>query len=156
MKAIKPLLSIVLILSFTHCKTICLTKSPPFKVTDATYNNWIGGQPGVSGIKVIITVGLDEEITFDKMYFYGKSTTIQRKSTTNKAYLIGHFNTSKRIKLERIIKKQPVKKKKTKNVKGIFPFELNENEAVISYNKGAKMFYYKVSNLKKTKTNFYP
>lgn len=156
MKALKILLLLLLTLSFTQCKTIRLVENPPFKITGATYNNWVGGQPGVSGIKVIIRVDAGKEITFDKMYFYKKTTSVELNTTNNKEYLIGHFNTSTRNQLNRTIENATAKKEKSKTIKDTFPFELKENEAVISYKKGAKTFYYKVSNIKKTKTDFYP
>ena len=67
MKPLKIIALLLLTLSFTQCKTMNFTKNPPFIVAGATYNNWVGGQPGVSGIKVIIGIDSANEITFDKL-----------------------------------------------------------------------------------------
>ena len=40
----------------------------PFKVTNATYNTWVGGQPGVKGLLINILID-NLEIKLDTVYF---------------------------------------------------------------------------------------
>lgn len=156
MKGLKIVSLLILALNFTQCKTMKMTMNPPFKVTGATYNNWVGGQPGISGIKVIIRVDFGSDIIFDRLYFNKKITTIQRRSINDKQYIIGHIDTSNRKNIIAIEENSIEKKESIKAESEKFPFLLKENEAVISYKKGDKIFYYKVFNIKKTKTVMYP
>ncbi|WOC41132.1 hypothetical protein [Polaribacter sp. HL-MS24] len=41
----KTAVFILLALSFMTCKSIQFDQTPPFQITEATYNTWIGGQP---------------------------------------------------------------------------------------------------------------
>ncbi|NVK52058.1 MAG: hypothetical protein HWD85_03915 [Flavobacteriaceae bacterium] len=153
MKAIKILFVCCLAVVFTQCKTIKLTKNAPFTITGATYHNWVGGRPGVSGTDVIIGLTNETGITFKKIYFQNKTATVKIRNKNSKNYVVANFNTSKAEKVL-IEDNKNVNKKEEKQIN--FPFDLKENEAVIAYESGTKMYYYKVVNLKKTKTIFYP
>ena len=61
---------LMMIIGLTTCKTLKFEKNPPFKITAATYNNWVGGQQGVSGIRVIIGYTTTEKIDFKSIFFY--------------------------------------------------------------------------------------
>ncbi len=153
MKNIKTIFVLVITFSFIQCNSLKLESSPSFKITGATYNYWIGGQPGVSGIKVNIGVQSDSEIIFEKIYFQKRAVKIEIRTFKEKTYLIGHFDTSTRkdpVVIDDISLPKPVVKQTE------FSFELKENEAVISYKQGNKIKYFKIINLKKTKTDFYP
>ena len=41
---------------------------PPFKIVKATYHTWVGGQPGVRGLRIEITID-NSEIELDNVYF---------------------------------------------------------------------------------------
>ena len=153
MKTLKIFFIIAIVSNFTQCKTMKLTDNPPFEINGATYNNWVGGQPGVSGMKVNIGVNTDKEITFNTMYFYKMSTKVEIKTVKGKKYVVGHFNTSTH---DQDMLVEPNMEKKKKEHKEEKHFDLKENEAVISYTIGAKTKYYKVTNIKRTKTDFYP
>ena len=129
MKSIKLLILICAATSFSQCKTIKLSKTAPFIITGATYHNWVGGQPGVSGI-------VDARIE-------------ERKG---KKYVIANISTSNREEL--IIVEEGAMKKQKKEPEPI-PFTLEPNEAVIKYMVGKKIYYYKVSKIKKRDTVFY-
>lgn len=141
------------------CKSTKIEKNPPFKVTGATYNHWVGGQPGAKGIKVIISYETKADVTFDQIYFANKEGKIDVYKKDGKPYLIGHISTSTSNPGEDLIldidSKKEVNNKLPQEEKKI-PFELKENEAVISYTYKGKKSYYKVTNIKQTKTDFYP
>ena len=153
MKNITTILVLLISFSFIQCNSLKLENNPTFKITGATYNYWVGGQPGVSGIKVNIGYQSDNKIIFDTIYFKKRAAKIEIRTFKGKTYLIGHFDTStrkNRIVIDDTALPKPVAKKAE------FPFELKENEAVISYKHGNSIKYFKVLNLKKTKTDFYP
>lgn len=147
-------LGIIAILSivFLRCGTSKENsqKTPPFKIVKSTYNNWIGGQPGVKG--VIVKVAIDNpNVTLDSIYFRNMKTALEKEKITSEEKYIGHFtypNTKNEIILHGDPKKEfgnPVPDVSKKN-----PFELENNEAMVSYiYKGIKN-YYKISNLIET------
>jgi len=153
MKSIKLLILICVAVSFSQCKSMRLTENIPFKITGATYHNWVGGQPGVSGTNLIIGVENDGNITFKKIYFQNKIVDASITNRKGKKYVLGNISTSNRENLI-VVKEGSVKK--TKTAQESIPFDLKINEAIISYVSGTKTYYYKVSKIKKTDTIYYP
>lgn len=154
MKKIKLLLLICVAYSFSQCSTLKLTETAPFKITGATYHNWVGGQPGVSGTNLIIGIDDNSETTIQNIYFRNRKSIPTTENRKGKKYLVVNISTSNRDQIEKIIEK-PIKKK-TIETKKEFPFKLEANQAVIKFMVGKKTFYYKVSKIKKTETVFYP
>jgi len=130
-----------------------LTETPPFKVVGASYNYWVGGQPGVSGIKVNIGIDSNSKIEFDSIYYLKYQAKVENKTIKGKTYIIGNFDTSTR---ERELELQGDDFNEVEKPKKSHPFELKENEAVIRFNYQGKIKYYKVLKMKKTKSDFYP
>jgi hypothetical protein len=157
MKNFKIILSLFITLLFLQCNSLKFVKKPPFKIEKASYNNWFGGQPGVSGTKIEIELKENSSIAFDSIFFRNKSTKIEINTTTKKTLLIGHFTTSKRQNRDLILDINVTKEMKNTlpDVKQI-PFELNENEAIISYKVGNKINYFKIENVEKEKSMFFP
>ena len=161
MKNIKLLLLICVACSFSQCSTLKLTETAPFKITGATFHNWVGGQPGVSGTNLIIGIDNKSDITIKSIYFRGRKHNPSLEKRKGKEYLVVNMNTSRRtIKvIETITYKgdgPPPRTRRTKIKTPTIPFKLNANQAVIKYMVGQKMFYFKVSKIKKTETVFYP
>jgi len=48
MKIIIP----ILLFSILSCKSSKFEKTLPFQIKKASYQHWVGGQPGVKGIKI--------------------------------------------------------------------------------------------------------
>jgi len=151
-------LSIIAILfSFIQCGSIKLENNPPFKLEKASYNNWVGGQPGVRGTKVEIALKENSSITFDSIFFRNKSTKVEINTASGKTLLIGHFNTSKRQNSDLILDADVTKEmKNTPPVVNNSHFELKENEAILSYKVGGKIKYFKIENIEKAKPVFFP
>lgn len=161
MKTIKLLFFICVACSFSQCSTLKLTETAPFKIIGATYHNWVGGQPGVRGTNLIIGIDNKSDSAIKSIYFRGRKHNPSLEKRNNKEYLVVNMNTSRRaiIVKETISYKgdgapQKIRKPKIKGV--TIPFNIQANEAVIKYMIGKKTYYYKVSNIKKTETIFYP
>lgn len=146
---------ILMTIGLMSCKSLKFEKNPPFKVTGATYNNWVGGQQGVSGMKVIIGFTSSETIAFKKVLFYNKEASTEIQEKEGKKYLVAFFDTSTRKGGDLIMDKDPKKEMQNKAPEKPM-FELKENEAVIVYMDGDTQKYVKVENIKRTKTDFYP
>ena len=153
------LVSLIILLSFSFC---CATKSNvkdltqekhPFKVTKSTYNMWVGGQPGVKGIKINITID-NPNIQLDKVFFRNKKTTLKHSLTSSPSTFIGVFtlpNTEK----DYILHENSVNEygNKPPKISTNIPWKLKENEAVISYVYEGETHYYKIENIEKIKSN---
>lgn len=152
----KPVLYLFIVLGFMNCKSVKSNENPPFTISGATYNYWVGGQPGVSGIKVIVNYTSDQEVTFDKIYFQKKEGTIENHLRDGKTFLIGRINTSKPRGEDLVLDIDPKKEMNNKIPEKKIPFDLKENEAVIVYTYKGESHHYKVTNMKQTKSDFYP
>jgi len=153
----KTLLALVIILSFTKCGGTKFVESPPFKITSATYNHWFGGIPGVSGTNVRISYTTDFNVVFDSIYFLKRSLKLEPRKINGTKLLMGYFkNEGSNQKADYIlhvaVEKEMGNKPPTLNN---FPFELKENEAVISYKKGSKTKYFKIKSLKSVQSEFF-
>lgn len=148
---------LIVVLGFSQCGSNTFVKSTPFNVEKAFYNNWVGGQPGVGGLKLEIYISKTSEINFDSLYFHHKRTKVEVVQLDDKLQLIGHFSTSKRKNRDLILDIDPNKELKNTlpNIQK-FPFELKENEAVISYKIEGKTMFFKVENIKKVKSILFP
>ena len=153
----KSTIFLFLTLSFVMCKSTSLDIKPPFKITEASYKSWAGGQPGVHGINVYINYTSKTAIDFDSIYFRNKTVKLETKKQKERKLLIGYFNTSTiNSKEDLILQKEASNSDSTKNIEIPFPFILKENEAVIRYTIANVVKYYKISNLKKEASDFYP
>ena len=148
---------IVLVFSFTQCKTLQFDEKAPFKITEASYKNWVGGQPGVHGVNVFINYTSAKTVAFDSIYFQNKGARLELKETKGSTSIVGYFNTSNvKNKFDLILHKDGKKEVGNQAPKVKIPFVLKDNEAVISYKEKGIVKYYKVSNLKKSASDYYP
>ncbi len=154
----KILFALITIFSFTKCASTKFQKTPPFKITESSYNHWVGGLPGISGTNVRISYTTDSKVTFDSVYFQKRVTKLQLRESNGTQLIMGYFkndtqNDRSDYNLNSVVQKEVGNKAPlAKN----FPFDLKENEAVISYKKGDKIKYFKIENLKKKQSMMYP
>ena len=156
MKILKILSVLTIICSLLQCGSTNLETSPPFEINSAAYFSWIGGQPGISGMNVKIRYTSDKNIQFDSIYFRKKIVKLEVNISKDQKMIIGHFNTSSPNR-EIVLQLDPMKEMKNEipEIKK-FPFELNENEAIISYRVNDKIKYFKIKTVKKGKRIFFP
>jgi hypothetical protein len=150
-------LSIIAILfCFTQCGSLKLEENPPFKITSAVYTNFSGGQKGVSGMNVKIMYTANETIEFDSIYFSKRIVKLEIQKGNDIKMIIGHFNTST-INRDLVLDANPKKEinNKVPEIKE-FPFDLEDNEAIISYIINDKRKYFKIKSIKKGKAAFFP
>ena len=157
MNTIKTLLALVIIVSFTKCGSTKFIENPPFKITSATYNHWVGGIPGVSGTNVRISYTADSNVFFDSIYFLKRSLKLELRESKGTKLIMGYFkNEDPSLKADHILH-VAVEKEMGNKPPAInnFPFDLKENEAVISYIKGSKTKYFKIKSLKSVQPEFF-
>ncbi|SDR76336.1 hypothetical protein SAMN04515667_0585 [Formosa sp. Hel1_31_208] len=149
---------LVLMVSFSQCSTTQkLQNEAPTSFGDVYCQNWTAGvQGGGSGINLFIPIG-NTSIRLDSVYFRGKATKLEVKPV-NPRLFIGRFKTEinqpKDIILSSDSKEEYNNKLPEQQVE--IPFELTNNECVVSYKDGNKTLYYKISNVREEQPIFYP
>jgi len=152
-------ISLFLAFALLSCKiskttdTLNLVKNPPFKVLNATYNKWNGGQPGVNGITVRIQIN-KTDVVLDSVYFRNNSSNFKLDKSTSPLTYVATIvlpNTQKNYRLEGDSKKEYGNS--VPDISQKIPFQLNANEAVVSFSIKNKKKYYKISNIKETPSN---
>ena len=143
--------TLFIIFLFSQCRSLKLEEKPPFKIISATYQNWLGGQPGVSGTNVKIIYKTYTSFQFDSIYFSNKVAKLEAKDANRNTVVFAYFNTSS-FKNDLVLDVNPINELNNPipEIKKI-PFELKENEAVISYKTKGKIRYYKIKYLVKEK-----
>jgi len=146
--------SVIILLACSFCSATkdISTENHPFKVTKATYNTWVGGQPGVRGINISIIID-NPEIKLDSVFFRNMKTKLKSDRNSKPVVFLGTFihpNTKK----DYILHKNEEKEygNKPQNMLTNFPFQLQEDEAIISYIFKEKTRYYKIEKLKEIKS----
>ena len=126
---------IILMLGFFQCaNTYKLDKVAPTKFKDVYFQKWNAGiQEGGSGVNVFIKVE-DESVALDSVYFRGKGTKLI-VYPNNSILHIGKF---------------------TPQNNSTIPFKLKDDECVLSYSKGKKIHYFKISKIKEREILNYP
>jgi len=161
MRTIKKLLLIpilvIITMSFMQCSSAQLDKKIPVKITEAFYQDWVGGRPGSKGTLVSIKLNNpDTKMTFDSIYFNSKAVKLQSNLIENELTLKGNFKVITKPN-DMIMHADSTKEygNTAPKLASKVPFELEKDEAVISYIINDKKRYFKVENIKKTKTLFY-
>ena len=127
----------------------------PFSIEKATYNDWVAGvKGGGSGTNVIVTIKeLDpNNIEVDSMYFRSRKVKVEIKGSS----YIGRFNSRLNQRQDKVLHSDSKKEfgNQVPEVEMKIPFELENNEAVISYKEKGKLKFYKIK-LEKGKEQLY-
>ncbi|WP_431133158.1 hypothetical protein [Psychroserpens mesophilus] len=162
MKSLKQIsflmVMIILMVSFSQCSTAQkLQKKPPVKIGETYAQKWVAGiQEGGSGINVFIPVK-DTAVTLDSIYFRNQKVNLEFNNG-DQAFYIGRFKIDFNQKQDIILSSDM--KEEAKNVlpklKEEMPFELKDDECIITYRKGSQTLYFKISNIKIKQPLHYP
>lgn len=153
----KYLFSLLFSIFLFSCATTNMVKNPPFTILDANYQNWFGGREGVKGISIkIVLKDIAKNTTFTNIYFKNEKLPVFVTTIGKGKFLSANLNTGK-LQGSLNMHKNQVKEygNSLPKSKKDFPFTLKENEAVISYTKGNKEYFYKLT-LQKEKDLFMP
>lgn len=140
----------ITLVSFTFfgCGVSKAQNEHPFKVQDATYANAVGEQPDLvlTTLKIMIN---NPEIQLDSVYFKNHKAPLKRVESGENSVFTGSFTTST-IPHDYILDSDPKQEfgNKPPVTGSKFPFELKDNEAVVSYFYKGKIKYCKISDVK--------
>jgi len=161
MKTFITIVSSLLIMTiFTQCSSAQFDKEAPFTINKAYFQDWVGGRQGSSGTLITFEIPseISKEIRLDSLFFNYKVCKLEARSFNKKYSITGNFSKNNYEERNIIIDGDPQKEmvNKVPDVVLNFPFELSDNECVISYYIKDKKRYHKLTNLKKEKTIYYP
>jgi hypothetical protein len=151
-KQISILAMLTLIMtSFSQCSSAQkLQKKAPIVFGETYYEQWVSGVAGgPSGINVFIELK-DESLQLDSIYFRGKVSKFEVKPS-NKLLFIGRFITESKDNIDMMISTNTNEEysNKAPELPIKIPFELENDECVVSYKISGKTKYYKIANLVK-------
>ncbi len=153
----KYLIFLFLMVGLTNCASTSIDENLPFKISESSFSSWVGGQPGVRGIRIIMTYESSEEVDFQKIYFQNKEGEVEVYRRNGKSYLIGTIHTGKRKGNSLIIDIDPKNEMQNEVPKIVNPpIKINKNEAALLYVYKGKEYYYKVLKIKEKEFDFYP
>jgi hypothetical protein len=162
MKTITFILTLpILLFSFTNCGGTQRTnnmkefaQNPPFKIAEAYYQNWVAGlKEGGSGTNVhIIFSEMETDVVIQNIYF--RKHVLEAKGNINEPkQFVGYLKNEGQRDV--IMDSDPIKEAQNTPSKP-FPFELENNQAVVEYWFGGKKNYYKIENLSQKEMIPYP
>ena len=162
LKTILALLTVpMLLLSFSNCGGAQETNSnksfvqnPPFKIAEAYYQDWVAGvQDGGSGTNVhIIFEAKDADVVIQNIYF--RNRILEAKGNINEPkQFVGYLKNE--AQRDVIMDADPLEEAQNTPPK-TFPFQLENNQAVLEYWFEGKKRYFKISNLVQKEMIPYP
>ncbi len=150
MTTIKKLLFLpticLLIISMTQCSSAQVDTKAPATVKEAFYQEWVGGRPGSKGTLVTIKLDApDTKMIFDSLYFDGKAVKLKSNLVKNEQILTGNFMVvTNPNDLVLHVESEKEFGNTAPNVEAKIPFELEINEAIISYSIHNKKRYFRI------------
>lgn len=154
MKTFKFFATLLILVVFSKCATTQFEQNPPFVITSAVYNNWSGETSAKKGMTVNIAYTSKYVMKFDSIYFFKRAEKLTMSKVKDKKLISANF--SSKVKPDIILDDNSTKEINNKfpEIKKL-PFELKQNEAIISYKIKDKTKYFKIKSIKKGKTIFY-
>lgn len=135
-------------------KDYMLEQNPPFTVTSAYFQKWVAGiKEGGSGTKVHITIkNIKEDISVNEIFFRDRFLNANRHPQNIDSYSADFKDEAR----QDVIMDGNAVKESQNTPPEKSPFNLGNNEAIISYTIKGEMHYYKISNLEEKPLIAYP
>lgn len=138
----------------TETSTYFFEQNPPFSVEEASFQEWVAGTPeGGSGVNVFINFStIQQGVVFKEVFFRDKKTAVVTSAAVRVQY-VGYFTNEP--KRDVIMDSNPINEAANTPPRMI-PFQLNDDDAVISYEFNREIAYFKIENLERKKPLAYP
>jgi len=129
-------------------------QEPPFTLGSVYYQDWVAGvREGGSGTNIYITIdSYADDVVIMDIYFRNKKLKAQN-SPQNLDQYVGYFK--KQTKPDIIMDSDPVKESQNIPPES-FPFQLEEDEAVLSYLHKEEVKFFKISKMEQKPMIAYP
>lgn len=134
--------------------TYKIEQAPPFTLEDAYFQDWVAGtKDGGSGTNVYMNFrSLQKAVEPQEMYFRSMIAKVQNITPDNNLYVANFRNG---MVPDRIMDINPTKEAQNTPPRP-FPFNLSEDEAVLSYLHKGVLKYAKISKLRREAFIAYP
>lgn len=131
-----------------------LAQETPFEIESAYFQEWVAGvRGGGSGTNVhLAIVNVEEGVNLEELYFQKKIVKLENSPKDVDQYIAYFKNDNNR---DVIMDIDPVKESQNTPAKP-FPFDLDEDEAVISFYHNAELKYALISKMEKKPLLAYP
>ncbi len=162
MKSFK-IISIFILVTFlfSSCSSAQkLQKKAPIKLGDVYCQSWVAGiKGGGSGLNLFIPTQTTDlnHTKLDSVYFRGKSVKLEAIENKTIVY-VGRFENDFNQKKDIIMSSDPNEEygNEIPKIMPKIPFELKENECVVSFQDGGETKYFKIENVTEKATQNYP
>ena len=158
MKKILVIPVLLVLMSFSQCDKDQFDSESPVKFTQKKYQDWVGGRPGSQGTLVTLIGQIPEKnIAFDSIYFRSNVAKLNVQLDDQKLTLTANFvkiNPKDRDLILSGDAKEEFGNKPPKKLPKI-PFEMSDNEVIISYFYKKKKRYFRLEKLQKEKPIYY-
>lgn len=147
------------LMSFSQCDRDAFDKKAPVDFTKIYYQDWVGGRPGSEGtIVTLIAKQPVQELLFDSIYFDKKVAKMEALTVNGELRLSANFIKRSQKDNDLILSSDPKEEfgNQPSKASAKIPFELADNEAVISYVINGKKRYFRLKKIQKAKTLYYP
>lgn len=142
--------------SFSQCSsTKKLQEKAPMALEQVYCQQWVAGiEGGGSGINIFIPVK-DKSVVLDSVYFRGKGVKLETKD--DELLFVGRFKSAFNQPKDMVFSNEPNAEYGNRlELPEKIPFELKDNECVISYIDGNTTKYFKVDNVVEKEMIAYP
>lgn len=148
----------IVVMGFSQCaSSLQLQESTTIKFGKPYYQSWAAGiESGGSGTNLFIPVNSKpENIVLDSVYFKGRSVALEKKTPT---LYVGRFKNVANSRKDIIMSNEPYAEygNKAPKLPEKIPFELADNECVVVYTENTKTRYFKITDITKQESQFYP
>jgi hypothetical protein len=153
MKTIKHIFGLVLMslfmVSFSQCSSSKqIMDEAPIALEQVYCESWIAGiEGGGSGLNIFIPTS-NKTVVLDSVYFRGKAAKLEINSAKKMLY-VGRFTSEINSKKDIVMSNEPHDEygNNTPQIDQKIPFELEDNQCVISYIENNKTKYFRVDNV---------
>ncbi len=143
--------------SFSQCSsTKQLQEKAPVLLDQVYCQEWVAGiQGGGSGLNIFIPVK-DKTVILDSVYFRGKAAKLEMSEV--ELLFIGRYKSAFNQSKDMVISSEPNAEygNKLPEIVKKIPFDLKDDECVISYQEGKTTKYFKVRNVVQKAMLAYP
>ena len=149
MKALTVITTLCITLLLLQCGSVNFDKTTPFKIHSSTYYNSVTSLQNNANSNIYIRYTSKDNINFDSLYFRKNKIKVETKYIRGEKYVFGEFQKKKLVR-DITLDANPIKElNNTIHKIDKYPFDLEDDEAVLTYQLKGKTKYFKIKDIHK-------
>ena len=142
---------------FSQCSsTKKLQSKAPTEITEIYYQRWASGvRDGGAGVDLFIST-TSKNVQLDSVYFRGRISSLELQTETANLYKARFVITKEKFDIIMSNDSLAEYGNKLPDENKPFPFDLKDQECVISYKDGKKTKYFKIEGIKEGEVKHFP